>query len=87
MVYINSRGEICQSQEWGMSTMTNWFWGALNFVYMFFRTLISPGYNKHGSQYTRDYRPDPRPPRPPQRRMGGFKSMSDCRAPPMMGGG
>jgi len=76
MVYVSSSGVIEDRPPWSLSRVIALFWGFLNFVFMFFKTLINPDMNKHGSRYTRDYRPGPRPPPPPRRRMGGFGSDS-----------
>ncbi|KDR20443.1 selenoprotein K-like [Zootermopsis nevadensis] len=76
MVYVSSSGTIQDKSPWSISRLIALLWGFLNFIVMFFKTLINPDMNRHGDRYTRDYRPGPGPPRPPQRRMGGFGSGS-----------
>uniref|UniRef100_A0A1B6MHR9 Thioredoxin domain-containing protein n=1 Tax=Graphocephala atropunctata TaxID=36148 RepID=A0A1B6MHR9_9HEMI len=56
MPYISPSGEISDKQPWGLGKIIAIFWGILNFFFMFFRTLISPGSHARGSQYTQDYR-------------------------------
>ncbi|XP_067002949.1 selenoprotein K [Anabrus simplex] len=88
MAYISSSGTIEPSPPWSLSRLIGLFWAFLNFIVMFFKTLIDPDMNRKGSQYTRDYRPGPGPPRPPRRKLGGFGSggfgQLDCSS---MGGG
>jgi len=76
MVYISSNGVIEDRSPWSLSRLIALFWSFLNFIFMFFKTLVNPDMNRHGSTYTRDYRPGPGPPQPPRRRMGGFGSGS-----------
>ncbi|GLG95863.1 Selenoprotein K [Gryllus bimaculatus] len=83
MVYIASDGSIREGAPWGLSRLFAFFWAFFNAIIMFFKTLINPDYNKHGNQYTRDYKPGNGPPRPPRRRMGGFGpggTVPDCSA-------
>ena len=56
MVYISSDGRVLQAKPWGLSTITDFFWGAITFLQLFFTTLISPDANKKGEGYTTDYR-------------------------------
>ncbi|XP_069701199.1 selenoprotein K-like [Periplaneta americana] len=72
MVYISSSGTIQEKSPWSLSRLVDLFWSLLNFIVMFFRTLVNPDMNRHGERFTRDYRPGNGPPRPPQRRMGGL---------------
>lgn len=77
MVYVSSSGTIQEKSPWSLSRLTDLFWSLLNFIVMFFKTLVNPNMNRHGERYTRDYGPPGNgPPRPPQRRMGGFGSGS-----------
>ncbi|CAB3381996.1 selenoprotein K-like [Cloeon dipterum] len=91
MVYVSAGGTVGGGNsplKW--STWVNWFWGFLNFIVLFFRTLVNPKLNKDNDgnkQYSRDYRPPGGgPPRPPTRRTGGFGTISSLPCPPMGGG-
>jgi len=72
MPYISSGGQVLDGQSpWRLSIISDTFWAIINFVVLFFQTMISPDKTSKGNQYTSDYRPgDGRPPRPPGRRMG-----------------
>ena len=91
MVYISSDGRVLQAKPWGLSTITDFFWGAIAFMQLFFTTLISPDANKKGEGYTTDYRAPGRPgggPGGPRRRMGGFGGgQGAASAPPAAAGG
>ncbi|XP_046675154.1 thioredoxin-2-like [Homalodisca vitripennis] len=56
MPYVLSNGEMADKQPWGIAKIVAMFWGILNFFFMFFRTLISPGSHARGDQYTQDFR-------------------------------
>ena len=56
MVYISSDGRVLQAKPWGLSTITDFFWGAIAFLQFFFTSLVSPDANKKGEGYTTDYR-------------------------------
>ena len=58
MVYIFSDGRVLQAKPWGLSSITDFFWGAIAFLQFFFTSLISPDANKKGEGYTTDYRYD-----------------------------
>ncbi|KAL3851982.1 hypothetical protein ACJMK2_015671 [Sinanodonta woodiana] len=65
--------QVTDSQTvWRVSIIPDIFWGIINFIVLFFRTLISPSTTKRGNSYTSDYRPGQGPPKPPRRRMGGL---------------
>ncbi|XP_054276290.1 selenoprotein K-like isoform X2 [Macrosteles quadrilineatus] len=88
MPYVLSSGEVANKQPWGLAKITAFFWGILNFFFMFFRTLISPGSNSRGDRYTQDFRRGGGgPPRPPRRNIGGFNNVSTLPPPPCGGGG
>lgn len=70
MVYISNDGNVLESTPWSLKRVYQFFTGIIYMVIMFFRTLVNPDMNKHGSEYTRDYRPGSGPPRPPMRRLG-----------------
>ncbi|KAH3820658.1 selenoprotein K-like [Dreissena polymorpha] len=88
MVYISS-GQIEQSQSvWRLSLISEFFWGIINFVVLFFQTMVSPSKTKYGNSYSTDYKAgnDGGGGRP-QRRMGGFRGGQGGPASPPMGGG
>lgn len=87
MVYI-SGGEVRESKSWSFTSIPELFWGIINFIVLFFQTMISPSMTKKGSTHTTDYRPDGGPQGGPRRRMGGFRGGGGAPdAPPMAGGG
>ncbi|KAK3605845.1 hypothetical protein CHS0354_002480 [Potamilus streckersoni] len=87
MVYI-SDGQVKDSQTlWRVSIIPDIFWAIINFIVLFFQTLISPGTTKHGKNHTSDYRSGQGPPKPPRRRMGGFGGGGGAPSPPPMAGG
>lgn len=87
MVYI-SGGEVQDAKSpWRLSFIPEMFWAFINFIVLFFQTLISPSKTKYGNSYSTDYKPggDGGGPR---RRMGGFRGGGGGpAAPPMAGGG
>ncbi|KAL7633786.1 UNVERIFIED_CONTAM: hypothetical protein RMT77_015741 [Armadillidium vulgare] len=93
MVYITSDGKVSNNRQWGFSSISDFFWGILNFIFLFFQTLINPDLNRRGSNYeSSSYRPGPGgrgpPPPPPRRRMGRlFGGDGGPPPPPMAGGG
>ncbi|XP_025107123.1 selenoprotein K-like [Pomacea canaliculata] len=91
MVYV-SGGQILNSKSrWRLSFIPDIFWGIINFIVLFFQTMINPNMSKRGSAYTSDYRPPGSgpggPPGGPRRRMGGFGGGGGAPSPPPMGGG
>ncbi|XP_059485423.1 selenoprotein K-like [Neocloeon triangulifer] len=91
MVYVSSGGTLGGSKSpWQLSTWVDWFWGFINFIVLFFRTLFNPKLNRlddGNKQYSRDHKPPGGgPPRPPTRRTGGFGTISSLPGPPMGGG-
>ncbi|BFZ08428.1 hypothetical protein BsWGS_11467 [Bradybaena similaris] len=91
MPYI-SNGQILESRSpWRLSFVTEFIWGVINFIILFFQTLVNPSKTAKDDRYTSDYR------RPggggggggPQRRMGGFGGggAGAPSPPPMAGGG
>ncbi|XP_042218631.1 selenoprotein K-like isoform X2 [Homarus americanus] len=89
MPYISSGGNIGGQREWGLSTIPNLFWGFINFIVLFFQTLVNPDLTKRGNSYASDYSAPGRgpPPGPPRRRMGGLHRSGGAGPPPMAGGG
>ncbi|XP_076305768.1 selenoprotein K-like [Tachypleus tridentatus] len=94
MVYISEQGVISESKSWWrLSSISDLFWNAVNFIVLFFRSLVQPDFNSKESKFYNgtDYRRGPGggPPRPPGRRFGGFRNFGNAPAgpPPMAGGG
>jgi len=76
---------------WRLGYIPELFWGLVNFIVLFFQTLVNPDSSSKGSGYSTDYRVgNQRPFGPgggPQRRMGGFRRGGGGAAPPPMAGG
>lgn len=86
MVYIAPDGSVSDSRPLSVSKFVDLFWSAIDFVLLFFQTLINPHLHKKGPGYTTDYRPPsggsgggggggggqgpPKP--PPRKKFGGF---------------
>ncbi|CAH1782495.1 unnamed protein product, partial [Owenia fusiformis] len=96
MVYV-SGGQMLESQSpWRLSFIPEMFWGIINFIVLFFQTMVMPSTTKKGREsYTTDYRVGggggggggQGPPPPPRRRMGGFRGGGGGPSPPPMAGG
>ncbi|XP_067933491.1 selenoprotein K-like [Watersipora subatra] len=92
MVYV-SRGQVCQSRPWSLETLHEMLWGFINFIVLFFRTMVTPDLTSKGRNTESTYRAGnsgrgPRGPPPgPRKRMGGFGGGSGSPSPPPMGGG
>jgi len=92
MVYISPNGQVLESKPWGLSYLSDLFWGFITFMTLFFKTLIDPNINQKGDRYATDYRstggrggPPGGGPRP---RFGGFRGgQGGPSSPPMAGGG
>lgn len=90
MVYVTGDGRVMESRPWSLGYFTDLFWGIINVIGLFFRTLINPDSSAKGDRYTTDYRSTGGrgPPGPPRRRFGGFGGSGGAAGPPpMMGGG
>ncbi|KAF2361705.1 Selenoprotein SelK/SelG [Trinorchestia longiramus] len=90
MVYISAQGSLQQGcSGWSISRIPELFWGLINFVMLFFQTLVNPWITRRGSNYVSDYRAPGRgpPPGPPRRRFGGLHRTGGAGPPPMTGGG
>ncbi|XP_074644250.1 selenoprotein K-like [Tubulanus polymorphus] len=91
MVYVSSGGQVSESRSpWRLSIVTELFWGCINFVLLFFQTMISPSKTRNGDASSTDYRRPGGggPPGGPRRRFGGVRHFDDGpSAPPMAGGG
>ncbi|XP_072177787.1 selenoprotein K-like isoform X2 [Diadema setosum] len=96
MPYISQSGQLLESRSpWRLSIIPELFWGAVNFIVLFFRTMFSPNLTSQGTGYKSDYRQGLTgsggrpggPPPPPRRRMGGFGGRGSGPAPPPAAGG
>lgn len=92
MPYISSEGQMMASQSpWRLSYIPEMLWGIINFIVLFFQTMINPNKNKMGEGYASEYsRPGGGgPDGGPRRRMGGFggRGAGGPNSPPMAGGG
>merc|ERR1711994_892112 len=91
MAYITSDGRVLESRPFGLSSITDLFWGFINFFMLFFRTLINPQANSKGEGYSTDYRSTggrgPPPGGGPRRRINGFGGSGGAAAPPPPRGG
>jgi len=93
MTYI-SGGQLNRDRSpWRLSIFSDMFWGFLNVVSLFFRTMMEPDLTSkqlRTSSYSGGGRlgGDQPPPRPP-RRMGGINhnKKGGPASPPMAGGG
>ncbi|XP_059169727.1 selenoprotein K-like isoform X2 [Physella acuta] len=91
MPYISASGQVVDSRSpWRLSIIPDMIWGFINFIILFFQTMINPNKTARSDKYTSDYR------RPgggggggPSRRMGGFggRGGNAPGPPPMAGGG
>lgn len=91
MVYIAPDGRVLQAKPWGLSSITDFFWGCITFIQYFFMTLIDPSANSKGEGYSTDYRSTGGRGGPPgggpRRRFGGFHGGQSGAAPPPARGG
>lgn len=89
MAYVNKDGRIGGRSEWSITRIPDLFWGLVNFIVLFFQTLISPDLTSRGEGYSTSYGAPGRgpPPGPPRRRMGGIGRVAGIAPPPMGGGG
>ncbi|KAM4610841.1 selenoprotein K [Polymixia lowei] len=90
MVYV-SNGQVLDSRAqspWRLSFLVDMFWGAVEFVGLFFQTLFQRDVTKgdSGSSRFTDGRGPPGPPGG-RRRMGRINHGGGPSAPPMGGGG
>ncbi|KAL8595171.1 hypothetical protein ACOMHN_013844 [Nucella lapillus] len=92
MVYV-SGGQVLESRSpWRFSAIPEFFWGVLNFIILFVKSMFNLDMSKKGNTHTSDYRPPGNgpggPPRPPRRNVGGFRGEGgDAPGPPPAGGG
>uniref|UniRef100_A0A8D9A3Z2 Selenoprotein K n=1 Tax=Cacopsylla melanoneura TaxID=428564 RepID=A0A8D9A3Z2_9HEMI len=103
MVYIAPDGSMGESRPLSVSKVVDLFWSGIDFIVLFFQTLINPNLHKKGPGYTTDFRAPsgggggggggggqgpPRP--PPRKKFGGFgpsSSGSGSMHVPFSGGG
>uniref|UniRef100_A0A665U493 Selenoprotein K n=2 Tax=Echeneis naucrates TaxID=173247 RepID=A0A665U493_ECHNA len=91
MVYV-SNGQVLDSRAqspWRLSLLVDLFWGAVEFIGLFFRTLVHPDLTKGGRGGSSSFSDGRGPPDPPggRRRMGRVTHNAGPNAPPMGGGG
>ena len=76
MAYVTGDGRVVQSRPWSFAAIVDMFWGFLNVVALFFRTLVQPDSTKKGDSSSTDYRRPGRPgggPGPGGPRIHGFR--------------
>ncbi|KAM3838496.1 selenoprotein K [Diretmus argenteus] len=91
MVYV-SNGQVLDSRTqspWRLSLLVDLFWGAVEFIGLFFQTLIHSDLTKDGRSSSTRFSDGRGPPGPPggRRRMGRIDHGGGPSAPPMGGGG
>ncbi|XP_021471355.1 selenoprotein K isoform X2 [Oncorhynchus mykiss] len=93
MVYV-ANGQVLDNRSqspWRMSFLTDLFWGAVEFIGLFFQSLVQPDLTKRGNSGSSSagYSDGRGPPGPPggRRRMGRINHGGGPSAPPMGGGG
>jgi len=91
MAYVSGGQMLDNQSPWRLNFIPELFWGLINFFVLFFRTLVNPGSNSKGSDYSTEYRVGNQGPfgpgGGPQRRMGGFRRGGGGAGPPPMAGG
>ncbi|XP_034393583.1 selenoprotein K isoform X2 [Cyclopterus lumpus] len=88
MVYV-SNGQVLDSRSqspWRMSFLVDLFWGAVDFIGLFFKTILHPNMTKDGNGGSSRFT-DGRGPPGGRRRMGRINHGAGPTAPPMGGGG
>ncbi|KAK7135201.1 hypothetical protein R3I94_013995 [Phoxinus phoxinus] len=91
MVYV-SNGQVLDSRSrspWRLSFLGELFWTAVEFIGLFFQTLIQPDLSKEGNSGSSSRFSDGRGPPgfPGRRRMGRINHGAGPTPPPMGGGG
>ncbi|CAI5647006.1 selenoprotein K [Oreochromis niloticus] len=91
MVYV-SNGQVLDSRAqspWRLSLLVDLFWGAVEFIGLFFKTMFHPDMSKNGSSVSSRFTDGRGPPGPPggRRRMGRINHGAGPSPPPMGGGG
>ncbi|XP_054465143.1 selenoprotein K [Anoplopoma fimbria] len=91
MVYV-SNGQVLDSRSqspWSLSFLVSLFWGAVDFVGLFFKTILHPDMTKDGYGGSSRFTDGRGPPGPPggRRRIGRINHGGGPGSPPMGGGG
>ncbi|KAK2897856.1 hypothetical protein Q8A73_014236 [Channa argus] len=91
MVYV-SNGQVLDSRiqsPWRLTLLVDLFWEAVEFVGLFFKTILNPDLTKDKQCASSRFSDGRGPPGPPggRRRMGGITHGGGPGAPPMGGGG
>ncbi|XP_048403222.1 selenoprotein K isoform X1 [Stegostoma tigrinum] len=94
MFLMESGRQVVDSRSqapWSLSSIIRFFWGIVEFISFFFRTLFNPAgaeYKRTGSQSSWGRPDDGRgPPGVPRRKMGRINHGGGGPAPPPMSGG
>ncbi|KXJ12693.1 selenoprotein K [Exaiptasia diaphana] len=91
MVYLSQGNVLERRSIWRVSAISDFFWGIVDFIILFFHTMVSPGLTKRGNSYSgSSNRPGGGPPKPPGRRFGRIRGDGDngpYNPGPPMGGG
>ncbi|KAK5923391.1 hypothetical protein CgunFtcFv8_000368 [Champsocephalus gunnari] len=91
MVYV-SNGQVLDSRlqsPWRLSLLVDFFWEAVDFIGLFFKSMINPDMRKDGSGVLSRFSDGKGPPGPPggRKRMGRINHGAGPSSPPMGGGG
>ncbi|XP_062396099.1 selenoprotein K [Sardina pilchardus] len=91
MVYV-ANGQVLDNRTqspWRLSFLTDMFWTAVEFIGLFFQTLVQPDLSKDGNSSSSRFSDGRGPPGGPggRRRMGRINHGGGPSAPPMGGGG
>ncbi|KAG5281919.1 hypothetical protein AALO_G00050240 [Alosa alosa] len=91
MVYV-ANGQVLDNRTqspWRLSFLTDMFWTAVEFIGLFFQTLVQPDLSKDGNSASSRFSDGRGPPGYPgsRRRMGRINHGGGPNAPPMGGGG
>ncbi|PIK45314.1 putative selenoprotein K-like isoform X2 [Apostichopus japonicus] len=84
--------QVCDSRSpWRLSFIPDMFWGMVEFVILFFKTMVMPDLTSKGRGFDSSYQSSSKggrpPPGPPRRRMGGFRGGAAGPTPPPAAGG
>ncbi|XP_054833299.1 selenoprotein K isoform X2 [Eublepharis macularius] len=89
MVYISNGRVLDSRSSWSVSSITELFWGVVDFVILYIQSIINPHVVRRGtvSSSFSGYDDGKGPPGFPRRRMGQIRHLGGGPAPPPMGGG
>ncbi|XP_026224520.1 selenoprotein K isoform X2 [Anabas testudineus] len=89
MVYVSNGRVLDRRSPWRLSFPVELFWGAVELIWLFFRTILHPDMTKYGNSGSSRYTDGRGPPGPPggRRRMGRITHSTGPSPPPMGGGG